>query len=79
VCVLSSYGQDRRSLAVALAATELLREYDSAGNMRFGYERQLDEYRDEVYGTGHRSLYGADEKLRYYHQYGVDPVMPSYA
>jgi len=47
-----------------------LREYDSAGNMRLGYERQLDEYRDEVYGTGHRSLYGRDEKLRFYHQYG---------
>ena len=38
--------------------------------MRLGYERQLDEYRDEVYGTGHRSLYGRDEKLRFYHQYG---------
>ena len=67
------------SASDTLAATELVREYDHVGNMRFGYERQLDEYRDEVYGTGHRSLYGADEKLRYYHQYGVDPVMPSYA
>jgi RHS repeat-associated protein len=38
--------------------------------MRFGYERQLDEYRDEVHGTGHRSLYGSDQKLRFYHQYG---------
>jgi RHS repeat-associated protein len=63
---------DSRELIASdtLAATELLREYDSAGNMRFGYERQLDEYRDEVHGTGHRSLYGRDEKLRFYHQYG---------
>jgi RHS repeat-associated protein len=54
-----------------VAATELFREYDSRGNMRFGYERQLDEDdREEVYGRSHRSMYGSDQKLRFYHQYG---------
>jgi RHS repeat-associated protein len=52
-------------------ATELFRDYDHAGNMRFGYERELEGlYRDEVYGHSHRSATGIDQKLRVYQQYG---------
>jgi RHS repeat-associated protein len=44
-----------------------------AGNMRFGYERVLDQWGpffEEYYAHSHQSAYGLDEKLRFYEQFG---------
>ena len=52
---------------------QVYRVYDGVGNMRFAYEGKWDwspPFFEEAYAHSHQSAYGADQKLRFYHQYG---------